>query len=547
MSISFTLGEALYIGLLYFLAYCEIHTPLPIGFPIQDASAIGLLVGIFYGQPTQGLIVGTSIAMLYIANGAYGANLPSDGVLAACIGVPLALKMNLPIEQAIAVAIPFGILGTFVDTGRRLINGIWNRRAVAHAQKKEYAKIYFDGLVGPQIINAAVRIIPVALLLYLFGGAAGDIIAKIPAWLSSGLGLIGAMLPGLGLVLCVIYMGKKELVPYFFVGYYISYFLGYGYIFIALIAAFLAYLHIQFTSYKFEDDEDDFEEEEPVKVSKADIYGEGHAFKSRGHLVWWTLKYITFFRFAQCIEYFYGTGVGTMLMEPLARVYDTDSDAYQAAIIRHLQPFITNFAWGHEIITVSIAMEEDIAKNGDPTGEKGKAIETFKSSMMGPMAGLGDSIEGGILMPMWKAVCYPYGLKGIIFPGAFAMWCWAADWMVMEILTGILGYEQGQTGVVRLLNSKVMKKLMYAAGIVGIIMMGAMSAGYCHVPINVGWTTSLGESVDLIATLNNIIPGILPLAYLTGSYFALQKGVKFTTLLLCTVVFGLICGVIGIC
>lgn len=539
---SFTLPEALFIGFLYYWAYSEISLPGPWGAGIQDASTIGLLIGLFYGDPTRGLIVGASIAMIYIANGAVGANLPSDGVLAACFAVPIALKNNLPIETAVALSIPFSLLGVFVDSGRRLVNGFWNRDAQRRVANKDYGTLWIDGILGPSLVSFAFRTIPVCLILFLFGGAAGDAVAQFPAWMNSALTLIGAMLPGLGLMLCVIFMGKKELLPYFFAGYYIMYFTGVSYVFVCVIGVLAALLHTQFVGWKFEEDDEDDEDE--VAVS-GNAYGPGHVFANRGELIIWCIKFLAYFRMSQCIEYFYGTGIGCTMAKPLAKVYDVSSDDYQIAMKRELEPFITNPCWGLCLNTASFAMEEDIAANGDPDGSKGLAITTLKTSLMGPLAGLGDGIEVGLIMPLTKTLSYPLALQGN-FLGGWCMSLWFLWMLVPGVVSAVIGYESGRSGLLRMMQSGNLKKVLYGAGILGIMMMGAMAAGYCSVPINIAWETISGTT-DLVAILNGLLPGILPLAYLMLVYVSLNRGVKFTTLLFGTVVFGLAMGLLGLC
>ena len=548
-SMSFTLLESLFIGFLYYLAYCEISLPGPWGAGIQDAATIGLFLGLFYGDMAQGLILGASIGMLYIANVSVGANLPSDSVLAACIAIPIALKADLPVDTAVALAVPFSLLGIFVDNGRRLVNGHWNRSAMKHVDKKQYNLLWIDGILGPSVVNFAFRCIPVAALLFLFGGAAGDVVSQLPAWLNSALSLIGSMLPGLGLMLCVIFMGKKELLPYFFVGYYILYFTGVNYIFVCLIGVLAALLHTQLSAWRFEDDDDDDDddedEEDEEELEVESPYGPGHIFQSRLQLMWWCIKFLAYFRMSQCIEYFYGTGIGLALKKPMAKVYDVNSDAYQTAMRRELEPFITNPTWGLCLNTASLAMEEDIAKNGDPDGTKGEAITTLKTSLMGPLAGLGDGIEGGIVMPLMKSISYPLALQGNPL-GAWPYTLWFAWMLIPGFISAIIGYESGRAGLLKLMQSGTLKKVLYGASVLGIMMMGAMAAGYCKVPLVITWETISGTT-DLVAILNSLIPGILPLAYLMFAYVSLNKGVKFITLIGITCVFGVVMGLLGFC
>ncbi|MCI8294053.1 MAG: hypothetical protein HFH53_11075 [Hespellia sp.] len=539
---SFTFFEALIVGILYYIAYMEFSIPF-IGAGWQDPATIGFLIGLFYGDYKLGLIVGASIGMMYISNVAVGGNLPSDGVLAACVAVPIAIKFNLDATTAVAFSIPFAVLGTFVDNGRRLVNGMWNRRAMAHVEKEQYNKMWIDAILGPSVISMLFRIVPLTALLWLFGGAAGDVVSQLPAWLNNGLSVIGGMLPGLGLILCIQFMGKKELLPYFLVGFYAISLGHVSIVFVALAGICLAFLHVQFTADRFEED-DYYEEEEPEDVTSQSIYGADSAFKSRGSLVWWGFKFCCFFRISQCLEYFYGTGIGYMMLQPLKRVYKENREGYQTAIKRHLEPFITNPSWGAALVTGSIAMEEDIAKTGDANGEKGEAIRAFKTGLMGPLAGIGDSFEGLIVMPLCKSICYPLALAGNVL-GAFPYVLWFGWMTIVALVMDVIGYEQGRKGISKFINSPIVNKVLYGAGVLGIMMMGALSASYVALNITISWETNMGVT-DIASIVNGLIPNFFTLLYLGICYILLNKGKSFTKILIGVVIFGLLGSLIGI-
>mgnify|MGYP001061976414 CR=1 FL=1 len=540
MEITFSLYEAFMVGLFYYLAYAEICMPF-IGQGLQDPATIGLLIGLVYGDPTTGLIVGASIGMLYISNMTVGGNLPSDAILAACISVPIAIKSGISTETAVAFAIPFSVLGTFVDNARRLINGHWNRRANHHVDTGEYNKIFFDAVIGPSLVSAAIRIIPLTLLLYFFGSAAGELVAQMPAWLNNAFTVIGGMLPGLGLALCVNFMGRRELLPYFLVGFYAVYLGGFNVVFVALIGVAIAFIHLTLTASQYEEDEDD-EELEPVDKGK--VWSPEGAFSKPSECDRWSFKYFFFFRISQCLEYFYGTGIGYIMLKPLQKIYKGNDAGLKAAMKRHLQPFITNPVWGFPLISGSLAMEEDIAKNGDPDGTKAEAIVSMKTGLMGPLAGLGDGLQGSIVMPLFKAFCYPLALTGNII-GAFPFSYWFAEMLVAAIIAGRIGYTYGKHGILRIINSPLLKKLLVGAGVLGIIMMGALSAGYVSLNLGIQWTTDMGTT-NLNDVLNGLIPGCLVIGYMGISYSLLRRGVSFIKLVLGVCVFGILGSLIGI-
>lgn len=541
MGITFSLFEAFMVGLFYYLAYAEICMPF-VGQGLQDPATIGLLIGLVYGDPKTGLIVGASIGMLYISNMTVGGNLPSDAILAACVSVPIAIKSGISTETAVAFAIPFSVLGTFVDNARRLINGHWNRRANQHVENGEYNKIFFDAVIGPSLVSAAIRIIPLTLLLYFFGSAAGELVAQMPEWLNNAFAVIGGMLPGLGLALCVNFMGKKELLPYFLVGFYAVYLGKFNVVFVALIGVAIAFIHLNMTASQYEDDED--EDDMEMTVDKDSVWTAEGAFSKPSECDRWSFKYFFFFRIAQCLEYFYGTGIGYVMLKPLKKIYKGNDEGLKAAMKRHLQPFISNPVWGFPLISGSLAMEEDIAKNGDPDGTKAEAIVAMKTGLMGPLAGLGDGLQGSIVMPLFKSFCYPLALSGN-YIGAFPFAYWFAEMLVAAIVAGRIGYTYGKQGILKIVNSPLLKKLLAGAGILGIIMMGALSAGYVSLDLGIQWTTNMGTT-NINDILNGLIPGALVLGYMGIAYTLLNKGTSFIKLVLGVCVFGILGSLFGI-
>ena len=543
---SFTFLDALIVGVIYYLAYCEMTIPF-IGAGIQDPAAVGMLIGLAYGDMKTGLIIGATIGMLYFSGMQVGGNLPADSVLAACITIPIAIKFNIPQETAMAFAVPFGVLGTFVDNARRLINGMWNRRAQEHVKAGQINKMWIDAILGPSVVSAVLRIVPLTLLLWLFGDMAGSVVSNLPEWLNNGFAVVSGMLPGLGLILCVQFIGKKELLPYFLVGFYAVSLGKFSTVFVAVVGICLAFMHTRFTAGQFEEDydEEDEDEEEIAEETESAMYGPHSAFTSRGNLWAWCAKFCALFRISHCLEYFYGTGVGFTMLKPLKRVYGENKEGLKTALLRQLKPYISNHAWGMELLTVSLAMEQDIAEHGDTDGTKGEAIESFKTGLMGPMAGLGDSIEGSIVMPLCKAICYPFAMAGNIF-GGFTFSLWFGWQVIVSMVTGTIGYEQGRKGITKLLDSPAISKVLYGAGILGIIMMGAMCASYVSFDLAIGWTTSLGSEFSLAALLNGLIPNFCTLLYLGICYILMNKGVSFTKILIGVVVFGLLGSLIGI-
>lgn len=171
MDINFTFLEALIVGVIYWLAWNEIDVFIPVHTRFfRDPVGSALVLGLIFGNMELGLAIGGTVGLVYIGVSTIGANLPSDQALSVCAAVPIAIKLGLSVEEAMLIAVPFGLLGSVVDTTRRVIQGYWNRLSLKYIEEKAFDKLHFSAAIGPALVVLAIRIIPLTLLLWLFGG-----------------------------------------------------------------------------------------------------------------------------------------------------------------------------------------------------------------------------------------------------------------------------------------------------------------------------------------------------------------------------------------
>ena len=69
-------------------------------------------------------------------------------------------------------------------------------------------------------------------------------------------------------------------------------------------------------------------------------------------------------------------------------------EEYVAALQRHLNFFNSQGIWGSSLLGVAMALEEEKAIGKDISDE---TIINVKTGLMGPMAGIGDTVSQGIL------------------------------------------------------------------------------------------------------------------------------------------------------
>lgn len=208
------------VGIWYWLTTSDYGKPLMVA---TDTYWMGLVIGLFFGDPVRGFQVAATIELAYIGVVAVGGALPSDKKLAALIAIPLTLSINLDLGQALAVAIPFGMLGSAINNIGYVINSFSHELMVKFAKTKNYAGMYFAAYGLPGLVKLPLSVIPVAAILWLTctGGNAEVVLNFMPDWLMNSLTLFGSVLPAVGIISCVRVVGGRKLLPWFILGYFI--------------------------------------------------------------------------------------------------------------------------------------------------------------------------------------------------------------------------------------------------------------------------------------------------------------------------------------
>ena len=236
-----TVLEAIMIGSLYYLAVCDI-TPWSRVF--SQAVFYGLVFGIIYGKLKEGIIIGATINALYIGLFATGGNLPSDQGMAACFAIPLALKLNMEPAVAVSLAVPFGIIGTFLDNLVRAVDGVFWRMEQKHINEGKYNLLKFDAVILPSIWRYVSATIVMGLIAYLGLNNAETVLGFFPDWLMRALSAMGKILPGLGFILATMYLGRKELLPFAVLGFFIFKMTGRSTVVMAIYGAMIGLLYV---------------------------------------------------------------------------------------------------------------------------------------------------------------------------------------------------------------------------------------------------------------------------------------------------------------
>ena len=219
-----TLALAIAGGLCYFIGTCRVGSGTY--HSLGSGVFIGFICGLVYGDVMTGLIIGASINLVYLGVVAPAGQIPSDEIMASSVAIPLALAGGLSAEMAVSLAVPFGLLGVFIDQIRRTSNIFFLHKADKYAAEGNEKGIYLCGTWYPLAVTFVIRFIPVFVLLQLGSDAVYKILDILPTFVTTGLSVAGGLMPAIGFAIILKSIGNAKLLPYFFIGFFAVQYLG---------------------------------------------------------------------------------------------------------------------------------------------------------------------------------------------------------------------------------------------------------------------------------------------------------------------------------
>lgn len=226
----------------------------------------------------------------------------------------------------------------------------------------------------------------------------------------------------------------------------------------------------------------------------------------------------------------------------IKRVYK-DKQSQGRALLRHMQIFNTTPHMVTTITGVVSAMEKKASENKDFDYN---SINSVKVALMGPFAGIGDSFFWGTLRIIATALALPLSQQGNVLGPILFLIAFNVPHLLFRYYGGVMGYNFGSSLLTDISESNIFNKISRGATIVGLIVIGAMTAQMVSISTPLGF--HFGEADILIQDfLDQIFPQLLPLLYTLFLYWLLKvKKISSAWLVLLTVIIGLVGGIIGI-
>lgn len=243
MEASVTVMQALLAGLSYYLGTAVLgYTNM-----LYNPLVIALPLGLVMGDVPQAMIIGAYLQMVYIGVvSGLGGVATVDKPLATAITIPIAIATGMKPELAMAIALPFGILGANISHLEKLIFTYFVHKADKYAEDANTGAIVRCSTIYPQIVKLVLRTTPVALIVYLGPSMVQSVLDAMPEALMHGLQVAGGLLPAMGFGITLKVIGRKDLLYYFFAGFFFLKYFQLDIMAAAIFGTILAFMHINF-------------------------------------------------------------------------------------------------------------------------------------------------------------------------------------------------------------------------------------------------------------------------------------------------------------
>ena len=227
----------------------------------------------------------------------------------------------------------------------------------------------------------------------------------------------------------------------------------------------------------------------------------------------------------------------------LKKLYGHDKEELKQALERHLVFYNTEPHFGSIIGGMTVAMEEQRAQ-GKPISDQ--MINSLKTGLMGPVAGIGDTLWQGTLIPITVSFGISFGATGNLFGPLFYATVMPGIMLFLAYNLWMKGYLLGREGVQKLLAGNMLQKVMSTAQTMGGIVLGGLAASF--VTLSSPLALKLGDTTLSMQkdVLDKLLLGLLPLSITFLTLFLLNKKMKSTTVLLILTVIAAVGAAIGI-
>ena len=172
----------------------------------------GFVVGLVLGNMPLAMTTVATIQLIYMGVVAPGGAMPSEPCIASAMAVSTVIVGNLKPEAAVAIAVPVGLLGSYLYQLRFFMNTFAVTKMDACAVKADSKGLAMWIGVMPTIFSF-VLFVPLMFVALYLGGPVLHVLSTV-----------GGGLAALGIAITMHVIGNRKLLPFFFLAYFMQVF-----------------------------------------------------------------------------------------------------------------------------------------------------------------------------------------------------------------------------------------------------------------------------------------------------------------------------------
>ena len=211
------------------------------------------------------------------------------------------------------------------------------------------------------------------------------------------------------------------------------------------------------------------------------------------------------------------------IMPALNRYYKDQPEKKKEALYRHGQFCNVSNAIYPFLAGLVASMEKE---NSEVDDFDTSSIVAIKAALMGPLAGIGDSLLFSVVRVIAAGIGISFALQGSILGPILFFLIYNGCTMALRFSLGYVGFISGSSFITNMYQNGTLKILTKCAGILGLIMVGAMTASTVKFTTAISIPIPGGEAVALQSSLDTLFLGLVPLLLTFGCKKLLDKNVN---------------------
>ncbi len=214
-------------------------------------------------------------------------------------------------------------------------------------------------------------------------------------------------------------------------------------------------------------------------------------------------------------------GYAYSMLPVINKVYKTKEERI-AAMKRHLVFYNTNPQVGSPpIFGATVALEAQ---------KEAQVVDSLKVGLMGPLAGIGDTIQAILYRPIIAVIAASLALSGSWF-GPLIMFLTGIGWTLLMIPLFWFGYRRGLGVAQDVAEGGIVARITDIATVIGMIVIGGFIPsilGKVITPITYKSTQTVQGKAATVTdavqtTLDKILPFMIPVALVALAYILLRQ------------------------